>query len=51
MKPSIKFKSASVLLILLTLGWLPLCPMVRAVLPPPDGGYPEVTRPKGNKLF
>jgi hypothetical protein len=55
MKPTLKIKATTPsVLILFALGWLALChaPNAFAVVPPPDGGYPNFNTAEGtNALF
>jgi hypothetical protein len=54
MNPLIQFKATPLLLIRLTLLFVcfGVLPKVQAVVPPPDGGYPNFTTAEGqNALF
>jgi Chaperone of endosialidase len=51
MKPSIRLKTIPPLLITLTLHCFGLLPRAQAVVPPPDGGYPNFTTAEGTKAL
>ena len=52
MNPLIELKSTILpLLITFTLPWFGLSPTAQAVVPPPDGGYPNFTTAEGTKAL
>ncbi len=53
MNPLIQFKTTPSLLIPLALlfVWFGALPKVQAVVPPPDGGYPNFTTAEGTKAL
>ncbi|MGC1323821.1 MAG: hypothetical protein WA849_16695, partial [Candidatus Udaeobacter sp.] len=52
MNPLIQLKSAIVpLLLTFTLPWFALSPVAQAVVPAPDGGYPNFTTAEGTKAL
>jgi len=50
-KSSIQFKFVAALLIIFTLGSFAICQSVHAVVPPPDGGYPNFTTAEGTNAL
>ena len=51
MKPLIRFKQTPIFLTALALLYCGILPIARAVVPPPDGGYPNFTTAEGTKAL